>query len=263
MDASRQTCLARGVDATMSEVMQFAADVVARLIAKDEEVSADIRRGFFDSFVTAVTSLEPVSFESLKAELKRARITAEMLADDYIPAAARQMGEMWHKDQISFTSVSIGTARLQALLHEIGTNWHADAVRGAAAGTVLLVLPEGEQHTLGACVLASQLRRRGISVGICIGPNVSDLRHMVRKRHFDGVMVSLGSQENLDVCYSLVKTIRDAVGEGVRIAVGGAILEKEKDLAARLGADVATSDAAVALAALGLDGDAGLALPGV
>ncbi|MCB6176809.1 cobalamin B12-binding domain-containing protein [Rhodobacter sp. Har01] len=263
MDASRHKSLAQCADPAVGEVKRFAADVVARLVAKEAEVGADVRRRFFDTFVAAVTSCDPVSFDSLKVDLKRARITPEMLADDLIPAVARHLGEAWHQDRMSFTEVSVGTARLQALLREIGDRWHADSVRGPAAGTVLLVLPEGEQHTLGACVLAGQLRRRGISVCVCLGPTVGDLRNLVRRRRFDGVMLSLGSQDNLDVCHNLVKTIREGVGEGVRIAIGGAILERERDLAARLGADIATNDAASALAALGLDGDAGLASSGV
>lgn len=263
VDANRQEGLSdHGPDA-IGQVTQFAAEVVARLVAREAEVGSDVRRGFFESFVTAVTRPDPVTLESLKPDMRRARVTPEMLADDYIPAAARFLGEEWHRDRLSFAAVSIGSARLQSLLREVGDAWHADAVRGAVAGTVLLVLPEGEQHTLGACVLASQLRRKGISVCICIGPTLSDLRQMVRRRQFDGVMLSLGTQENLDVARNLVKTLREGLGEGVRIAVGGAILDRGGDLADKLGADIATRDPLVALAALGMEGDAGAALPGI
>lgn len=247
----------------IGEVLRFAADVVARLVAKDAEVGADVRRGFFDYFLTVVTEDDPVSFEALRAEMRRARVTPEMLADEFIPDVARRLGEMWHRDEATFAKVSIGSARLQAILHDISHDWRADSLHGSGAGTVLLVLPLGEQHTLGACVLAAQLRRRGVSVCVCIGPDVGDLRRLVLRRHFDAAMLSLGAHENLDICCNFVETIREGSGNDVRIAVGGAILESETDIAARLGVDVATQDLEVALAALGLDGGAKAARPTV
>ncbi|MFL9503864.1 hypothetical protein ACJMQP_27775, partial [Rhodopseudomonas palustris] len=94
-------------------------------------------------------------------------------------------------------------------------------------------------------------------------PDVGDLRRLVLRRHFDAAMLSLGAHENLDICCNFVETIREGLGNDVRIAVGGAILESETDIAARLGVDVATQDLEVALAALGLDGSAKSARPAV
>ena len=38
----------------------------------------------------------------------------------YIPAVSRYLGEMWVNDRASFVDVSLGSARLQALLREAG-----------------------------------------------------------------------------------------------------------------------------------------------
>jgi len=263
LDGSRQNGLDPTAETAVDGVARLAADVVARLVAKDKEVGSENRRGFLERFVRAVTNPGPFSYQDLVPEMRRARITPEMLADIYIPAVARQLGDDWHHDRLSFAVVSIASARLQSLLREVGESWSADSGRRGRKGAVLVVIPAREQHTLGAMILVGQLRRRGISVCLSIAPGAAELRDLVRRDRFDGVLLSVGSDENLDVCRSLVDIIRQGTPTPIPVVVGGAILGTQHDVAARIGADHATQDMSTAMAMLGMSGDAGLALPGV
>lgn len=256
MDASRHSGMTERPGAEVPEVVRFASEVVARLIRKETDVGAEPKRDFLDRFIASLCSLDPTSYEAMKPELRRARISPEALVDVYLPAAARELGDMWMCDKVSFTSVTVGVSRLQAILREVSENWSAEAATGTAAtrrSVVLLVLPEGENHTLGAFILASKLRRLGISVCISIGDDTAELQRILRRRQVDGVLVSLGSYENLESCRNLVKTIREGTGKGTRIVLGGAAFENGAQVAAAVNADLVTDDLNLALKALGID----------
>jgi methylmalonyl-CoA mutase cobalamin-binding subunit len=201
--------------------------------------------------MSAVSLGDASAFEVMKPELKRARVSAAMLADVYIPEVARRLGEAWMLDGLTFAEVTMGTARLQAILREIGTNWSADAMGGADGATILVVLPVGEQHTLGAMVLAGRLRRKGISVAMRIAPHATDLAAYVASRNFDAAFVSVAVQDRLETCGKLVRTLKEATGGRLKVAVGGAVLDQGA-LMAQTGADMVSSDIDAVLQAFGV-----------
>jgi MerR family transcriptional regulator, light-induced transcriptional regulator len=84
-----------------------------------------------------------------------AGIRREDIADFYVPEVARRLGAAWCEDRTSFADVTVGTARLQGLLREIGPDWFSDARLGDRPPVcVLVVVSRDEFHTLGAMVLA-------------------------------------------------------------------------------------------------------------
>jgi methylmalonyl-CoA mutase cobalamin-binding subunit len=233
-------------------VSQFAAEVVARLVARDVSPDATLRDDLVDRLLTAASSGDFASFETLKPELKRARVSATVLADHYIPEVARRLGEAWMQDCASFAQVTMGVSRLQAILREIGVQWAADASGTAVGPTLLLILPHGEQHSLGAMVLAGRLRRLGLSVCLRIAPEGAELVSLLAARRFDGALISIACEDKLETCRKLVETIRHASGGRISVVVGGALLERCDTIVDLTGADAATNDIDRALSALGL-----------
>jgi MerR family transcriptional regulator, light-induced transcriptional regulator len=215
-------------------VSQFASDVVARLVDREALPETALRDDLILRFMDVVVRPDAGSF-----------------ADRYIPEIARRLGQAWVDDCMSFADVTMGTARLQAILREIGADWVSDA-RSEDMGTILLILPAGEQHTLGALVLMGQLRRRGISVCLRIGPTDADLRNLLSQRTFDGAFVSGGQVAMLAVCQRLVNTLKDLTSGHIAVAVGGAMLDLLPKPVHIKDADAVTNDMTDALAALGL-----------
>ena len=155
----------------------FASQVVSLLASRNARMVSELREPVIAGLVAASTSGSKDAFASLLAEVRRARITLAALADVYIPEAARRMGEAWLDDQMSWMDVSIGVGRMQSLLREIGTAWVADQAGDAGHGTVLLLVAEREQHTLGPMVLMGQLRRYGCFGLPADGPNLYRVEH--------------------------------------------------------------------------------------
>jgi MerR family transcriptional regulator, light-induced transcriptional regulator len=230
----------------------LARNIVARLVTRDGFPVWPDQRKVDDEIVAAlaraVISADPAPLQSLKADLRRARISETDLVDSYFPAVARYLGCAWAEDRSPFTDVTIGVARMQAILRQVGRDWTSNAAARPDSATVLMVLPQGEQHSFGMFVLAGQLRRHGVSVRLEIGASAATLAELVRRRTFDCAMISVGCEEKLDECRKLVNAIRGASGGGLRVAVGGAVLERSVDVQARSGADCVTNDPMLALA---------------
>lgn len=235
-------------------VSRFAAEIVARLSARDGATNAPIREDLVRRLLEAVRSTGRAPFESLKPELRRARVSRVALAELYIPEVARRLGQGWHEDTCTFAEVTIGTARLQAILRDIATSWSADENGLRDGPTVLVLLPAGEQHTLGAMVAVAKLRRLGISVCLRIGTGPAELRELFQRRGFDAILISIAHAEMLEVCRNLVKTLKDMTGNTVPVAVGGALFLDGTEAASLLGADIVTNDIETALQACGLGG---------
>jgi MerR family transcriptional regulator, light-induced transcriptional regulator len=228
----------------------LARTVVARLAARTGAVRVgrgprQIDDDMVQALARAVASADPFAFEALRPDLRRARIGDIDLVDSYFPAVARHLGCGWAEDRIGWAEVTIGVARMQSLVHQIGLDW--DGSTAPDADSVLVVLPEGEQHSFGVQVMAGQLRRQGVSVHLQIGPRPAALRSLVQERHYDCALISVGSEDRIDACRKLVKTLKDGSEGRLWVAVGGAVLDLGRDILGLTGADMATNDPAEVL----------------
>ncbi len=199
---------------------------------------------------------------SLYNEMKRRGIAAEEIIDTYFPAAISRIGNEWHEGDLDILQATLRMSRLQALLRELGRAWVSDSVGGPGGPRVLLALPGGEQHTLGAMVAANQMRRIGVSVCVCLVPNSSLLEQKLLNNRFDAVFVSASNRSCLASCVELVKKIRRLPLGDLPVVLGGGILKELQDdmdlkaLANHVGADMATSDVTKALAVCGFSNKA-------
>jgi methanogenic corrinoid protein MtbC1 len=224
----------------------LARSVVARIAVR--EVPRPLDTALVAALARALVSPDPRAVEALRPAFRRARVSEVELADSYFPAVARDLGCAWAEDRMPFTDISIGAARMQAMLRQFGRDWTSNHAAEDDSATVLLILPEGEQHSLGAMVLAGQLRRQGVSVQLQIGTDAQTLCSLVAERSFDCAMISVACEERLMTCAKLVKSLKDGSRGRLRVAVGGAVLGRDLDIRRLTGADIVTSRPGLALA---------------
>lgn len=241
-------------------VIYFASQVVSLLAERNARTFSEMREPVVAGLIAASLSGGKDAFSELLREVRRARISLAALADLYIPEAARRMGEAWHEDQMSWLDVSVGVGRMQSLLREIGMAWVADQAGDTGHGTVLLIVPDREQHTLGPMVAMGQMRRFGVSVCLRIAPSPNELSSLMASRSFDGVMISIATREKLDAVSKTVQFLKTVSSKPTPIVVGGAVTSKVEDLAACTGADLSSNDICAALEAIGLKFDASCVL---
>lgn len=237
---------------TAAGLSQFAVEVMARVATREGVPRLVLKEPLVTAMLSAVRSADLSALDRLRPDFRRQRISNEVLADHYIPEVARRLGREWEDDLTPFAQVSIGSSRLQSLLHDISKSWSADGTEAAALSTVLLIVPGQEQHTLGALVVAGWLRRKGISVCLRIGPTPAELAGILAARHFDAAMISVACDDKPDACINMIKTLRQEAPSGLRIALGGAVLNRGEDIAAVSQVDIVTNDLSMAVEALGL-----------
>lgn len=246
----------RSSAADTSGVSYFASQVVSLLADRNAKTLSEPREALVTRLITASQSGTKSAFAELLTEVRRARISLAALADVYIPLAARRMGAAWHDDQMSWMDVSIGVGRLQSLLREIGTAWVADQAGDTGHGTVMFIVPDREQHTLGPMVATGQMRRYGVSVCLRIAPSFNELRNLMAARRFDGVMISVSTRDKLESVAKTVQFLRTVVSHPLPIIVGGAVMAAADDIVTSTGADFSSNDVGAALEVMGLKFDA-------
>jgi len=231
---------------------QFALQVVSLLVGDGAHLNRPPREDVLCLLLRVALTGDPEALDSLGAEFRRHRIPAEAAVDVYVPAAAKQIGASWHDDDIDILEATVALARLQNLVRDLSRAWHADDSDGLAEGAVLLVVPEGEQHTLGAIVATAQLRRLGVSVAVQLAPTLSRLDALTANRRFDAVFVSVGNLSSLEIAAALVKTLERRLKLRLPVVVGGSIPMDLDAVRRATSADFATRDVRAALDFLGL-----------
>jgi methylmalonyl-CoA mutase cobalamin-binding subunit len=212
-------------------------------------------RDLLHRLVAAVCEADPGHRDAIMAEMSAAGISPDEIIDSYIPEAARLLGEAWCEDRASFTDVTIGVARLQGLLRELGDR-RGDALSDARGSfdspRIMVIVRQDSFHTLGALVAGAQLRRMGLSVRMVIGESDSEITMLARTRDFDMIMLSAAGCEDLALLGKLVKKIRVACSEATPIVLGGPILEAGPIAKTSIGVDFTTNDPCEALRLCGL-----------
>jgi methylmalonyl-CoA mutase cobalamin-binding subunit len=84
-----------------------------------------------------------------------------------------------------------------------------------------------------------------------IAPHAAELAAFVGTRSFDAAFVSVAVQDRLETCGKLVRTLKEATGGRLKVAVGGAVLE-QGSLKAATGADMISNDIDAVLQAFGI-----------
>ena len=248
--------LGHAVAGDATGVTFFASQVVSLRAGRSAKATVAPSEALVNGPISASLTGSKAAFAEFLTELKRARISLPALADIYIPLAAQRMGQAWLDDELSWLDVTIGVGRMQSLLREIGSAWVADQAGDTGHGTVLLIVPEREQHTPGPLVATGQMRRYGVSVCVRIAPGFNELRSLMAARHFDGVMISMATKEKIEPVARTVKFLKSVMTRPTPIIVGGAVMSKVEDLASCTGADHSSNDVGAALEVMGLKFDA-------
>ncbi|MBQ1203912.1 MAG: cobalamin B12-binding domain-containing protein [Loktanella sp.] len=181
-------------------------------------------------------------------------IARDDIADFYIPQLARDLGEDWCRDNMSFALVTIAVSRLQAMLRDLGPEWAGDQSSNPSAPSIMLVVGQDVHHTLGAMVLSGQLRRKGLSVRLMLGVAPREIAEKLAKSCYDAVFISSSMGETLESLRRIVNVIRTSSKKSVPVVIGGTVLEVESkyNVTALTGADYATNIPSEALELCGL-----------
>jgi len=225
----------------------LASRVLSVLVSNKSVNEGRILQDLLDDLCVAVRQFDSQAQQDALSAMLHAGVSPAVLIDRYIPLAAQKLGAAWCEDEMSFADVTIGVARLQAMLRDVTGDFYADLVADQNAPSVLLVVLADEYHTLGAMVAANQLRRLGVSVRLKIGVKLSEITNELQSSDFDLFMISASCGEKLELIRKIVETGREVTNGKTPIALGGSIVQLGPNLKTLTGADVVTTDTKEAL----------------
>lgn len=226
-------------DDSVAALASRALSVLTLNAARQEETLVP---KFIDALHDASLNPHSDTFESTLGDMVASGISNEQIADLYLPAVARKLGAEWSDDNKSFSEVTIGVARLQRLLHDLGPEWRADTAQRFDAPTVLVLTGSKADHTFGARIILGQLRRRGLSVRLALGLRPDQIKALMGSAHFDAVMVSASLTEDLGTLRSMIEAVRSSSSPIPPIVLGGSVCAREADVKASTGADFVTTE---------------------
>lgn len=180
-------------------------------------------------------------------ELRGHRLSVDAIIDIYVPEAARSMGQMWMDDEADFASVTVASMRLQALL-SLASSESLHVVRPVNnTVSALIVVPLGEQHTLGTFILAAQLRRLGADVDLSFCETSTDFVSRVFTQQPDMILFTASGRATLETVGQLVLNLSKALPTSPLCVLGGAFVEEDDVAKGISGVDLVTRCAREAL----------------
>ncbi len=212
------------------------------MLASEVGGTAEGKSGMeLESFCEALIASDENARHEATARLIARGVKSERILDEYIPHAARLLGQWWVEDRIRFYDVTIGSARLQEMSRSLGSRVGAVGTIIPLGHRVLMVVPESEDHCLGAFTAASQLRRYGLWVHMALNMTDEEVAYQVSQTKFCMIGLSGTGARSVRNLTSLVSHIR-AVDETVPIVIGGNVVNLDVDLKKATKADLITSN---------------------
>lgn len=235
--------------------IRFLVESALRSVASaSQNATPRTRKGWIDQLCAALVSESETSHKAVIASLIATGISQREVLQSFVPEASRALGEMWVQDRASFVDVTLGAARLQAIYREYeegtGSRWLDRSV--PLGQSVLMVIPDFEQHSLGAFAAADQLRRYGLWVHMGIGLTRDELTKLVANGRFSMVGLSVGTMKSVEKVTELIDYVRAETPDCPPIVIGGRVVDDARMIERRTGADHAVKSIREAIERCGL-----------
>lgn len=161
---------------------------------------------------------------------------------------ARTLGEMWERDECTFTDVTVGLWRIKQVMHELSPTFQSVAQEQSHGREVMLVPTPGSAHNLGLFMVSEFFRRSGWRVSGELLSQPSDMLHAVQKDWIDLVGLSVGISDHVAPLADLIKALRGASrNPALQVMVGGPLMLAHPEYVSSLGADFMAVDAPTAV----------------
>ena len=211
-------------------------------VPKGEEQEGGLARAV-EALAHEALSAEAPALAAIVRERRAEGLSAEGALLRLIAPAARRIGEFWESDERDFVDVTIALTRLHAVAREVAREGLEDGQRagaGDAPALAVVAAAPGEQHVLGALMVAELLRRRGAAVIEAYPETVADLREAVEGRDAGLICLSITrtppDAEAVAALRRAVDAARAVSLDHAVVVVGGRAIEANPDLAAQIGA---------------------------
>jgi methylmalonyl-CoA mutase cobalamin-binding subunit len=146
------------------------------------------------------------------------------VADGLLSAAARRLGEMWQRDELSFFEVSIAVSLIFRLNHDHAQRHVPIAREPDLRQAVFATLP-GQAHNLGLVLAAEAFRQADWQVTLLLDSATGLILDRVRRLRPEIVGLSVSNLDRTHQVERLISDLRALAGR-FRILLGGTAAER-------------------------------------
>ncbi len=245
----------KGPFKAQNPAIQFLAEAAVRALAQDGAGAVPKTHAEWVGYLCdAVLADGDVKQQVALTQMFASGTSSDTILHELVPEVARRLGEKWVADEVSFVDVTVGSAKLQAMFNSRDdaprTPWGG---KGAPQGDVaLMVVPEFEQHTLGAFVAADDFRHNGVWARVGLLISAHEVCEMLQANHFSMLGLSIGSRDSVTRTAEFVKYIRKNADEVPPVVVSGNVVERLDIEWSETGADFVVSSVREAIDRCGL-----------
>jgi MerR family transcriptional regulator, light-induced transcriptional regulator len=170
-----------------------------------------------DRFVAAASALDNVEVEAVLDDVF-SRGSFEPVAERYLLPALAALGEAWAAGRID---VAAEHAASHAVLRRLAAAYDAASRAQPSRGAVLVGLPPGSRHELGALAFAVAARRAGLPI-IYLGPDlpVEDWVDAAREAAARAAVIGAVTPSDVEAAVEVIIDLR-AAHPALVVAIGG------------------------------------------
>jgi len=155
-----------------------------------------------------------------------------------ISPTAQLLGTWWDTDRMDFASMSLAMVHLQTAMYELSPEFMAGSRPVQGAPRRLLLVNAASQHSLGSLMVAEFFRLAGWRVQAVHAPSAQELSLTLQSDWFDVLGVGLTMEKQLPQVQKALSGVRQAsANPGIKIMLGGFLVQQRPDLVHVLGAD--------------------------
>lgn len=229
-------------------VQTLESDIIPRLVKAHRpaaEVTADGAAAWpeIGPFARLCHAPDEGPMHAVVHGLRQAGVPVERIYLELLGPAARELGRLWEEDLCDFTDVTVGVGRLQQLLRELSPAFGAEVEHPADGRRILLLPAPGEQHTLGASMVAEFFRRAGWDVVGGVGGSGLEPVQAVQREWFDILGLSAGHHARVDWLRDCIANVRQVSrNRGIGVLVGGPLFAVAPEYGGGVGADAVVTE---------------------
>jgi methanogenic corrinoid protein MtbC1 len=186
-------------------VASLAREVILRVASRAvvaESAARPVTQEELLAFSTALASNIPKSAAQIIAAERAAGRPAEDIYVNFLAPAARQLGDMWESDHITFAQVTVGSGRIFAIMRSLRHMFETSARPDEPA--VIFASVPGETHTLGVRMAADFFRNDGWNISLLVGLSHEDLLAEIAEISSRMVGLSFSGEHSLEALSQLI-----------------------------------------------------------
>lgn len=212
--------------------------------AVDPQPGSRCTQDKIESLTNLCIDSEPRKLDQYIADLLTQGIKLESIYLYLLAPTARQLGELWSSDHLSFVDVQLGLSRLHQLICECDAVGYCSDNIPMTQQSILLTCAPGESHTFGITMVADFFRRYGWRVSNFCGHEKGFLLARLASTQYTAVGFSLHNDISYQVLKSLVREVRrKSISKDLMVLVGGDFFVRNPDKVDDVGADLFARDA--------------------